>query len=271
MASITARGFCAEAALSRNTSGLPCTVCARIGKSARMRCDVESRRVESRSCRVLHPTSLDRRFQQRARAVVGDRVAAPRRGRRAPGWRAPSSGGCRGCADRTAGRRRARRPSRRGCTSRRRRRSRAAACSRSRRRATAAAPGSSGSRRSSAPPARPRSGPGTRRGRGRSARSCTVWRERAGGRVVRDHGGDVAVLLCRPASCAPFRCTARAARAAARGSRCARAARRRRARSLVARILGEFEMERGEVERVGHPPPAAGYASAWRRRRPGSR
>ncbi len=39
---MTARGFCAEAALSRNTSGLPRTVCDRIGKSARMRVDVEA-------------------------------------------------------------------------------------------------------------------------------------------------------------------------------------------------------------------------------------
>ena len=44
IASITARGFWADAALSRKTSGLPRTVCDRIGKSSRMRVHVEQRR-----------------------------------------------------------------------------------------------------------------------------------------------------------------------------------------------------------------------------------
>ena len=39
---MTARGFCAEAALSRNTSGLPRMVCDRMGKSARIYFDVHS-------------------------------------------------------------------------------------------------------------------------------------------------------------------------------------------------------------------------------------
>ena len=37
MASITANGFCAVAALSRYTSGLPWIVCLRTGKSSRIR------------------------------------------------------------------------------------------------------------------------------------------------------------------------------------------------------------------------------------------
>src|ERR1039458_2284168 len=37
IASITACGFCAVAALSRYTSGLPCMVCLRTGKSSRIR------------------------------------------------------------------------------------------------------------------------------------------------------------------------------------------------------------------------------------------
>ena len=66
-------------------------------------------------------------------------------------------------------------------------------------RATAAAPGSSGSRRSSARRAPPRSCPGTRRATRPVSTFFTVWRRGAVRRVVRHHGGDVAVLRRRRA------------------------------------------------------------------------
>src|SRR4051812_8940767 len=51
MASITTNGFCAVAALSRYTSGLPWIVCLRTGKSSRIRST--SKVVESWLLRVL--------------------------------------------------------------------------------------------------------------------------------------------------------------------------------------------------------------------------
>src|SRR5690242_15799675 len=51
MASITAKGFCAVAALSRYTSGLPWMVCLRTGKSSRTRST--SKVVETWLLRVL--------------------------------------------------------------------------------------------------------------------------------------------------------------------------------------------------------------------------
>ena len=135
--------------------------------------------------RVLHlpvPPAGDRVLQRAARggASATPSTASVQEGLR-PAWSGPRRPGCRGCAGRRAGRRPARPPSRRGCTSRRRRRSRAAACCRSRHRARAAAPGSSGSRRSAAPAAAPGSCPGTRRATCRPAPSCRSggWRSRA--------------------------------------------------------------------------------------------
>src|SRR5690554_1620697 len=51
MAWITASGFCVVAALSRYTSGLPCTCCCRIGKSLRI-CSA------SKAVRVANAASL---------------------------------------------------------------------------------------------------------------------------------------------------------------------------------------------------------------------
>ena len=67
IASITCRGFCAEAALSRNTSGLPRTVCARIGKSARMRST--SSPAATASVSIHHAASFTCRSHQPATAA----------------------------------------------------------------------------------------------------------------------------------------------------------------------------------------------------------
>src|SRR3990172_8537354 len=56
MASMTASGFCDEAALSRNASGLPLTLWLKIGKSARMACTSSVRSV-GEDAKIITPAS----------------------------------------------------------------------------------------------------------------------------------------------------------------------------------------------------------------------
>ena len=183
-----------------------------------------------RSCCLPLPPRIDHRLPSPRASARARSDRAPRSGTRAPAWRAPPPPGCRGCGDRTAGRRRARRRSRRGCISRRRRRSRAAACCRS------------------------RLGRQQQRlvhlvavGLLRDARHLDLALEhaarmagqhvlhglarRAGRRVVRDDGGEIARAGCRRAAAPRSDAPPRRRRRAAHGLPCAPAGRRASARS----------------------------------------
>ena len=74
MAAITWRGFCAEAALSRKTSGLPCTCLRQDREVGADALDVEVRPGQDVHAALPFPPVLDRAFQQGARALVLDRV-----------------------------------------------------------------------------------------------------------------------------------------------------------------------------------------------------